>query len=243
MLCNAFNTGFIVRNEFRSCALEIHLTVGATPVLYIPIPGGYPRGFLRILGISTKAQTLISVLLMHCKSCICLVTYIFVIKSVPCLVVATYTAVLFYFRFELILPDGHRLKPPPWMRNIAILIIHIVFCSGIVYTYLVTSLEDRLLKQRFHLASLYYYLFTTGYANFEFQQYNILPASFDNNETMLINCDITPCVEIAWFYGLSMAFAITLVVVLIYHTYRYLHSYLPICQPILFNFRNFSYLH
>ncbi|RCN30491.1 hypothetical protein ANCCAN_23735 [Ancylostoma caninum] len=51
-----------------SCALEVYLTIGATPVLYVAIPGGYTRGFLGLLGISTKIQAFVAVLLMHCRN-------------------------------------------------------------------------------------------------------------------------------------------------------------------------------
>ncbi|EYC21284.1 hypothetical protein Y032_0020g95 [Ancylostoma ceylanicum] len=169
-----------------SCALEVYLTVGATPVLYIPVPGGYPRGFFRVLGVSTKIQLLIGVLLMH--------------------FVAVYTVLLFYFRFEMILPNDHRLKPSPWMRNVAILICHVLYCSSISYSCFASSLEDEQLKQKFRL------------------QYKVLPASFNYSDTMLINCDVIACVQIGWFYGLSMASGFTIVVVLIYQTYKYLHS-------------------
>ncbi|CAI4224980.1 unnamed protein product [Auanema sp. JU1783] len=50
--------------QLRACTNQIFLTVGTVPVFFLPCIGGYPRGVLTLLGMSTFVQFVIQVALV-----------------------------------------------------------------------------------------------------------------------------------------------------------------------------------
>ncbi|EYC17723.1 hypothetical protein Y032_0030g2236 [Ancylostoma ceylanicum] len=81
----------LLYHAFVSFASDILISAGSTPVLYTPLLGGYPRGFWRVFNVPTGVQ----------------LGVVFISQ----LYTALSIMMLFYIRYDAVLPDNHHLKP------------------------------------------------------------------------------------------------------------------------------------
>ncbi|RCN53132.1 hypothetical protein ANCCAN_00685 [Ancylostoma caninum] len=82
---------FLLYHAFLSFTSALLLSAGSTPVLYTGLLGGYPRGFCKAFKVPTGVQL-----------AMVYISQMFTALSV---------AILFYIRYDAILPHNHRLKP------------------------------------------------------------------------------------------------------------------------------------